>query len=237
MKSVPRKKRERGESMLPDDTRRRLLDAARDVFAESGYYDATVRDICTRAGVNVAAINYHFGDKLELYTEVLRQSIPSFLEREAVRGLLDQDAPPEEVLKQVIRLWVRTSCGIHIGASGAQRQLMARELAQPTPALLRILEEVTRPVYDRLRALVGKIIGLDRDHVLTRLCTHSIIGQVVHYAHEAPVLAHLWPELKMTPEQIERISDHISEFSLAYLRKARRGRKETSLEWGQRRRR
>ncbi len=212
--------------MLPDDTRMRLLDAARDVFAESGYYDATVRDICTRAGVNVAAINYHFGDKLELYTEVLRQSIPA-LQREAIRGLLDRDAPPEEVLRQVIRLMIRTSCGVHLEASGAQRRLMARELAQPTPPLLRILEEVTRPIYDRLRALVGKIIGLDRDHALTRLCTHSIIGQVVHYAHEAPVLAQLWPELKMTSEQIEQISDHISEFSLAYLRKIRSRGKET----------
>ncbi len=204
--------------MSPDDTRIRLLEAARDVFAESGYYDATVRDICTRAGVNVAAVNYYFGDKLELYTEVLRQSIPA-LESEAVRGLLDQDAPPEEVLRQVIRLMVRMSCGIHIQASGAQRRLMARELAQPTPALLRILEELTRPIYDRLRALVGKIIGLDRDHVQTRLCTHSIIGQVVHYSHEAPVLAQLWPELKMTPEQIEEIADHITDFSLAYLRR------------------
>jgi TetR/AcrR family transcriptional regulator, regulator of cefoperazone and chloramphenicol sensitivity len=213
--------------MLPDDTRMRLLDAARDVFAESGYYDATVRDICTRAGVNVAAINYHFGDKLELYTEVLRQSFPP-LEREAIRGLLDQDGPPEQALKQVIRFMVRNACGVR--NSGVQLRLVARELAQPTPALSRILEEVTRPLYDRLRTLVGKIIGLDRDDVTTRLCTHSIIGQVVHYAHEAPMLAQLWPELKMTPEQVERISDHISDFSLVYLRKARAGGKGSSPE-------
>ncbi len=76
MRRAPRMKTERGRSMISDDTRLRLLDAARDVFAESGYYNATVRDISMRAGVNVAAINYHFGDKLELYTEVLRQSFP-----------------------------------------------------------------------------------------------------------------------------------------------------------------
>ena len=53
-----------------DNTRTRLLKAAAEVFAEHGYENATVRQICTRAGANVALVNYHFGDKLELYTEV-----------------------------------------------------------------------------------------------------------------------------------------------------------------------
>ncbi len=57
---------------LPDGTRAKLLDSAGQVFADSGYQAATVREICARAGVNIALINYHFGDKLELYTEVLR---------------------------------------------------------------------------------------------------------------------------------------------------------------------
>ena len=52
-------------------TRRELLDAAAEVFGEAGYRNATVREICRRAGANIAAINYHFGDKEKLYADVL----------------------------------------------------------------------------------------------------------------------------------------------------------------------
>ena len=51
----------------PAETRRQLLEAAGAVFAEAGYRDATVREICRRAHANIAAINYHFGDKEKLY--------------------------------------------------------------------------------------------------------------------------------------------------------------------------
>jgi len=56
-------------------TRTRLLEAAGPIFASEGFHKAKIRGICARAGANIAAVNYHFGDKLGLYTEVLRYSI------------------------------------------------------------------------------------------------------------------------------------------------------------------
>ena len=55
-----------------DGTRERLLEAAGEVFAQKGFREATIREICARAGANIAAINYHFGGKERLYAEVLR---------------------------------------------------------------------------------------------------------------------------------------------------------------------
>ena len=60
--------------MKNDEARQKLIRAAGQVFAEVGYDAATVRQITDRAEVNVASINYHFGDKLHLYREVLSET-------------------------------------------------------------------------------------------------------------------------------------------------------------------
>jgi len=200
-----------------DRTRTKLLDAAGQVFAEVGYYDATVRQICARAGANVAAVNYHFRDKLGLYTEVLRQAVGA-VQNEAIRKALDDDAAPEEVLRQAIRAMFQKMCGAD--RPDLRFGLMAHELAHPTPALSRVIDEAIRPIYSRLREIIGTILRLPSDNETTRLCTISVVGQIVHYAHARPVLTLLWPELKMTPAQVEQIANHIAEFSLAYIHSA-----------------
>jgi TetR/AcrR family transcriptional regulator, regulator of cefoperazone and chloramphenicol sensitivity len=209
-----------------DRTRAKLLEAAGEVFAESGYYAATIREIAHRARANVAAVNYHFGDKLELYSEVLRQSVQGAARNEAIRAAFESDSPPEEVLRKVIRTMLHTVCA----AEHRDRRLglMMHELAQPTPAMSRVIDETMAPIYQRLRQLIGAMIGLPDDHEKTRLCTHSIVGQIVHYAHARPILARLWPEFTMAPQQLDRIAQHIADFSLAYLSEMHARREEVA---------
>jgi AcrR family transcriptional regulator len=88
------------------DTRQRLIEAAGHLFAEHGFKKVTVREIVAVARANVAAVNYHFGDKLGLYREVVEAAIAAQERttresREAGEGL-----PAEERLRRFIRIFV-----------------------------------------------------------------------------------------------------------------------------------
>src|SRR6202042_2041448 len=156
-------------------------------------------------------------DKLALYTEVLHQ-VAQAKNVDGVRAALEQQASPEDALREAVRARLR-------GLYGAKRpdwhfQIASREFAQPTPAMSEVIDKIMRPIYDLLREVVGKIIGRPADHEQTRLCTHSVIGQMMHYIIGGQVIRCLWPEMRMTPGQIERVADHIADFSLAYLHQA-----------------
>lgn len=196
-----------------DPTRSKLIAAAGEVFAERGFYATTVREICARAGANVAAVNYYFRDKTALYAEVLRQSISAAGEEQILAP--QPGGSPEDLLRGLIVFFLQKMRSKDRPAW--HLRIMAHEMARPTPALSLVIDDVIRPRYARLRAIVGSIIGLPPDHETTRLCAHSIIGQLLHYVHAQPVIAHLWPDLKMTPGQTDRIARHIADFSLAGL--------------------
>jgi len=199
---------------LPEDTRGKLLDAAGQVFAESGFQAATVREICARAGVNVALVNYHFGDKLELYTEVLRHSVGAS-GNGIIQKAIASTAPPKEAFRELIHAMLLRVC--RGDRPGWQFRLMVHELAQPTPAMSSVIDETMRPIYDRFRELIGVMLQLPADHEKVRMSTHSVIGQVVHYVHARHVVSRLWPDLELNPERIAQIAAHIADFSLAGL--------------------
>lgn len=214
----------------PDATRAKLLGAAGHMFAERGYQGTTVRDICSRAGVNVALVNYYFGGKQGLYSAVLHQLMARSSHFEEMRGALDHDALPENILRRVIKARLSGLCpGV---LADEQSRIVMHELAQPTPALTRVINDISRPIYERMLVVVAGIIGRRPHDEKTRLCVHSVMGQMIVYALAHPFLVRLWPELKMTPAQLGRIADHIADFSLAYLRQAGNKRRKAAAKTG-----
>jgi AcrR family transcriptional regulator len=201
-----------------DPTRAKLMVAAAEVFAEVGFQAATVREISKRAGVNIAAVNYHFRDKLGLYTEVFEAAVRP-VGKTLARAVFDPDMTPEQALRAAIKVWLFRLYGT--GRPALPFRLMRHELIQPTPALARVVDEVIRPNFNRLRTIIAAMLSISPDDDKAKLCTASIMGQALLYPQAAPVLALLWPQLKITPEQLEKIADHIADFSLAYLHSQR----------------
>jgi AcrR family transcriptional regulator len=198
-------------------TRSRLIAAAGEVFAARGFQAATVREICSRAGANIAAVNYHFGDKTELYLAVIRESVCAAVEDQ--RGLMDAH-PPESALSAIIAAMLGKM------STDARRpawhfRIMAHEMVAPTPVFARVVDEVIGPQYNRLRGIISKIIGGSPDSERTRLAANSVVAQVVFYAHGRPVIERLWHGFEMNERTTHRIAAHIAAFSLCSLRAMR----------------
>jgi AcrR family transcriptional regulator len=112
------------------DTRSRLLEAAGEVFADVGFQNATVREICGRAGANVAAVHYHFGDKEAIYRAVLEYTARQALDQFPIGGGVPREAPADERLRAFITNYLERL--LNEGRPAWFGKLLAREMAEPT---------------------------------------------------------------------------------------------------------
>jgi AcrR family transcriptional regulator len=204
-----------GNQSPPRDSREALLGVAGEIFAEHGYEAATIKQITDRAGVNVASVSYYFRDKLGLYTEVLRLCLHNG------RLALPPDSaglPPEERLSRYIHSFMKSL--VAAGRPGWCGRLMIRELAQPTPALPQVVEEIIRPNFLLLRQLVADVARVRLEEETLNLLTHGVHAQCAHWKTSRAVLPYLWPDLNFDEAMVRRIASRIASFSIAGIRAA-----------------
>lgn len=197
-------------------TEGRLLEAAGEIFAELGYRAATVRQICEKAGVNIAAVNYHFGDKAGLYMAVLRSVPNTHAEKYPPNLGLSPGATAEQKLRAYVQSLLHRV--FDEGRPGWHTKLVAREMIEPTVALDTLLEEVARPVHRELASIVGELLGSGVSDDVLRRCTLSVMSQCVYYHHARMVIRRLYPEQQYGLEEIEKLANHITQFSLGALK-------------------
>src|SRR4051795_9610357 len=104
-KRAPRTVRQKRKQPLREDgaqTRQQLLEVAGQVFAEHGYARATSKEICERAGANIAAVNYHFGSKDGLYGAVLEEAHSRLISLESVAAAAQSQVDPRLQLRMFL---------------------------------------------------------------------------------------------------------------------------------------
>src|SRR3954469_23843081 len=114
-----------------DTTRDRLLEAAGEEFAEKGFDAARVRTICERAGANIAAVNYHFGDKEQLYVQTILDAHQCGFAAEEEGG--GDAGGPAEQLRGFIHHFLSRVLAINDPEDWRHR-LLLREMLHPTSA-------------------------------------------------------------------------------------------------------
>ena len=198
-------------SPTQQETRQRVLIAAGEVFAEKGFHNATVRDICEQAGANIAAVNYHFQGKEQLYAAVLAFAQQRAIEKYPPTLGLQPNATPKQRLHAFVRAFLlRMFDQGHFAWHG---KLMAREMVDPSGALDGLAEQFVKPQSQIMGAIVSDILGPATTPERIMRCTFSVVGQVLFYHNCRPVICRVFPQQGYSLADIERLAEHITEFS------------------------
>lgn len=201
------------------ETRTRLLSAASEIFAEKGYRDATIAAICKKAKVNIAAVNYHFGDKKSLYIKTWRHCFTESIKAYPPDGGVDEAAPaPERLQGAVIALLRRIA-----DETNWEFLMMQKERVHPTGLLNEVMRRDLRPLQERMDSIVRAILGARVPDAQVRFCVISIISQCIDPVSKqrgVPVKQ----EHQGAPAEIddmEAYARHVVSFSLAGLQAIR----------------
>jgi AcrR family transcriptional regulator len=174
----------------------------------------TVRQICEAASANVAAVNYHFGDKRGLYQEVLDGAIAIMQETTEQARQAGEGGTSEDKLRAYIRVFLQR---VAKGRDSWIHQMMTHEMADPTDALDHIVHEVIQPRIDYMRQQVGDMLGLPAGDDRVLRCVLSVQSQF-HVAVAHPVSKRLVPGVSSDPAAMETLAQHIADFSIGGIR-------------------
>ena len=203
------------EKLLSGDAKERILLAAGREFAEHGRDAATVRDICLAAGVNLAAVNYHFGDKKRLYIESVKHA-----QRERMRQVPEPVWAPGTSAAEKLRDFVGNMLERMLGLDQPlwQARLMLREILNPTEACRELVEDYFRPHFELLLAILDELVEGRLDGPTLRQVALSVIGQCFLYRAAGDVVGMLVPvEEQIACHTPPHLADHITRFTLAAL--------------------
>lgn len=200
------------------DTKEKLLRAAARVFAEKGYLAATIREICQAAGANIAAVNYHFGDKRRLYDAVLRGMFRECAS--ASDRARDRRLPVEERISIFIHDVVGEIYGYSESSDdyGQLAAIFHMELAHPSASWPQLVREHLAGDSLLLQELVAEMLGPGADPELVRQSCISINGMMAYHALCWPIISVIHQD-HPEPRAFHRaLAGHIAQFALAALR-------------------
>lgn len=191
-------------------TRLSLLNAACEVFAQKGYRDAKVSEICKRAGTNLALVNYYFGNKEQLYGEAWKHA---FEKMEDTDFSDSAGASAQERLRNYIQTLIQNF--FVEGDVSLFNRLYLAELVNPTGLIQDAWHEMIEPQRRKLHDILREILGSAAEDLDIRFCEMSIINQCrIFVTIKRSDLEYLLGHA-LSPELIRRLATHIADFSLA----------------------
>ena len=196
-------------------TRDRILDKAEILFARKGYHGVSIREITNAADCNLAAVNYYFGKKQNLYLEVFKARwLPRAAQVNATfRKTLKSngDMTPSAVIQSLARAFLDGP----LSDSERQRhhQLISGELAQPTEAFELVADQVLQPLFNRLLKDLQAAMPAETGGQQLALNAFSILAMVLYFNLARPFISR-FTGYRIDDDFNNRLVNHIVDFSL-----------------------
>jgi AcrR family transcriptional regulator len=154
-------------------TKERLIQTASEIFAEKGFRESTVAEICEKADANIAAVNYHFGDKSKLYKEVW-----NYLYRESEKSFPIPDTHEEVGAETWLRLFLRSRLEriMAKGSAGLYPRLIHREMTEVTSENEYLFITYLRPNRLRVRAAISDFMERPMSEEQLSVTTLNFMG-------------------------------------------------------------
>ncbi len=195
------------------ETRQRLIEAAMDVFSSKGFRNTTVAEICDLAGANVAAVNYHFGGKEQLYAAVWRHAFEEMEQAYPMDEARDLSLSPRKRLHALIRTVL--SRILRHGPQSRSGQLLLQELSQPNEAIDTVRHEVTQSARNCAFKIMAELIGTNATDMQIRMCIMSVMHQVLAIGFLGGRKPPAYPDRgRFNEHELDELIEHIYQFSL-----------------------
>lgn len=198
----------------------RLLEAGRLIFARDGLAGARIRDICALARANVAAVNYHFGSKEQLYIQVLYNHITQMRRLYPLDAGVTAESSPEDRLRAFVRSLLQQLLSSGDENHAQLGKMILLEMVQPSQHVDLLLRDLIRPTNERLRAIVSEMLPGVPGHLVTR-CAAGIMSQFSLFRFDPRVLATLGSDFMPRQEHLLDVADAMVEFSLGGIERLR----------------
>ena len=145
------------------ETRRRILDSAEELFMQHGFEGASMRLLTTKAGVNLAAVNYHFGSKDALIEAVFHRRLdPMNAARLAELDRLEKEAGGEPLSPEaIIRAFIGESLAmIEDGRNGGRNfvRLLGRTYTEPAKPIRTLIGRMYASTMERFKAAFARAL-------------------------------------------------------------------------------
>lgn len=202
----------------------KLLQAATALFANQGFARTSTREICLAAGVNVAAIHYHFGDKAGLYKAVLRQPIDAVVARlvqfdDPAMGL---EASLERFLSAMLSTWSSDPVDAQV------MRLHQREMVDPTPEYKAMVAMALLPQHEALVQMLARHVGASEADDALRQLAFAMVAMVNDYAMSREFMEVLAPTLVTGPGARDRVLQRLVGYAMALVRHEQVQRRPTA---------